>query len=212
MKPFEDVPVSYTDTIFGSEYSDIMFKELWNDLDWVRHDKVPRREYYTSALGHDYTYGQAAYARTYRSQPMHPTITYMIGILNELLHRPSTGDKFQYDTVFLNGYDNGSDHLGWHADDSPEMDDSYPIAIISLGAEREIWFRQKPGATFYPYDVLPKVSKLKLGNGSLCIMNAGMQDTHQHRIPKSDIQNCEPRISLTFRMYTDPTEEVNNAT
>lgn len=100
--------------------------------------------------------------------------------------------KVKYEVCFLNGYRDGKDQLGWHADDSPEMDDARPIGIISLGAEREIWFRANESKD---------VTKLKLENGSLCLMNPGMQDTHQHRIPKSSLMTCGPRISLTFRGY-----------
>ncbi len=46
----------------------------------------------------------------------------------------------------------------------------------------------------------PTITKLKLGHGSLCLMQPGMQDTHQHRIPKAGFQ-CGERISLTFRGY-----------
>jgi alkylated DNA repair dioxygenase AlkB len=52
--------------------------------------------------------------------------------------------------AFLNLYRDGSDYLSWHADDSDEMDDSRPIAIVSIGPMqlpnskkkpfREIWF------------------------------------------------------------------------
>jgi alkylated DNA repair dioxygenase AlkB len=94
-----------------------------------------------------------------------------------------------FDVVFLNGYKDQSDQLGWHADDSPEMDDNRSIAIISLGAEREIWFR-KNGETL--------IHKLLLENGSVCLMLPGMQDTHQHRIPKAN-HAVGKRISLTFR-------------
>ena len=40
--------------------------------------------------------------------------------------------------------------------------------------------------------------KLKLENCSGLLMTAGMQDTHDHRIPKSGFK-CGPRISFTFR-------------
>lgn len=199
MKPFENVPVVYTPDFIGSGYNDIFFKRLWSELDWVRHDKVPRREYYFSAQGHDYAYGIQSYARTYKSQPSHLAIDWMTLKLWETMFNPKRVHHFKYDTVFLNGYEDASDSLGWHSDNSPEMDDNYAIAIISLGAEREIWFREIPTQD----NPTPEISKLKLAHGSLCLMGAGMQDTHQHRIPKSD-RVCGPRISLTFRMYTDP--------
>jgi alkylated DNA repair dioxygenase AlkB len=72
------------------------------------------------------------------------------------------------------------------------MDDERPIAIVTLGAEREIWFCPNTDRT--------DITKLVLGNGSLCVMAPGMQDTHWHRIPKAGFE-CGPRISITFRGY-----------
>jgi alkylated DNA repair dioxygenase AlkB len=99
-----------------------------------------------------------------------------------------------FEVCFLNRYLNQSDHLGWHADDSPEMDDARPIGIVSLGVEREIWFAPKGKAS--------GVTKVKLEHGSLCVMAEGMQDAWMHRIPKASFQ-CGERISLTFRGYVD---------
>lgn len=104
-----------------------------------------------------------------------------------------------FEVCFLNRYLDQSDHLGWHADDSPEMDDARPIAVISLGVEREIWFRPIPVKGEPPQEV----SKVRLGHGSLFLMHPGMQETHQHRIPKAS-SLCGERISLTFRGYTEP--------
>ncbi len=72
------------------------------------------------------------------------------------------------------------------------MDDNRPIAIVSLGAEREIYF--------CPIGNTAEITKLKLANGSICVMPAGMQDTHLHKIPKAGF-DCGPRVSLTFRGY-----------
>jgi alkylated DNA repair dioxygenase AlkB len=124
------------------------------------------------------------------------------------------------DVCFLNRYLNQSNALGWHADDSPEMDDERSIAVVSLGAEREIWFRpalknavckicseqklHKPDCsesdftgTLRTNDV---IEKLKLSHGSVAVMAPGMQDIWEHRIPKCD-RHCGERISLTFRGY-----------
>ena len=72
------------------------------------------------------------------------------------------------------------------------MDDGRPIAIVTLGAEREIWF--------CPNEDRADISKVLLEHGSLCVMAPGMQDTHLHRIPKAGFE-CGPRISITFRGY-----------
>ena len=39
---------------------------------------------------------------------------------------------------FNNLYLNQRDLLGWHGDDSPDMDDAKPIVSVSLGVERDI--------------------------------------------------------------------------
>lgn len=165
---------------------DAAFESLKNDLDWERRGSTPRSEYYINTLGDiPYVYGKGAGQREYRPRPMHPCVQAMIDDLRKL-----TGHEFE--VCFLNRYHDQSDQLGWHADDSPEMDDARPIAIVSLGVEREIWF--------CPNTNKSDVERLKLGHGSLCLMAAGMQDTHWHRIPKAGFQ-CGERISLTFRGY-----------
>lgn len=182
-------PITYESEWIRTDIADMLFLTLWNKLAWVRHDKVPRREYYVNRLGAPYAYGLAEYSRTYESQPEHPQI-------RDIWSNVSAKCQMPFETVFLNGYEDGSDHLGWHSDDSPEMDDARPIVIVTLGAEREIWFREKPSSN----ERSPNVTKLKLQHGSICTMRSGMQDSHQHRIPKGD-REYGPRISLTFRGY-----------
>jgi hypothetical protein len=47
---------------------------------------------------------------------------------------------------------------------------------------------------------IPNEWRQLLGDGSLFIMPAGMQDSHKHKIPKHD-RDCGPRVSLTFRCW-----------
>lgn len=167
-------------------------------LAWLRVGAVPRMEYYINTTGAPYTYGSGEFARTYESRPGDPTISW-------LWSKAEMQAEVGFEVVFLNRYLNERDHLGWHSDNSPEMDDGRPIAIISIGTPREIWFRRIPpvikddglglGVSYEP-----TIDKLMLEHGSLCLMAPGMQDTHQHRIPKSS-RACPERISLTFRGY-----------
>lgn len=201
-------PIEYIPNFISSPNE--MFHTLWNELAWVR-TTLPRREYYWNEFGLPYTYGKGNNTKTYQSQYLH----LIIANLRDLL-LAKTGTDFN--VCFLNGYENSKDHLGWHSDDSPEMDNDSSIAIISLGAEREIWFRPNTlhiesmlilehGNSIIDTDLLHQrreahkvPHKLLLGNGSLCLMLPNMQQTHQHRIPKCD-RDCGPRISLTFRVY-----------
>jgi alkylated DNA repair dioxygenase AlkB len=162
-----------------------IFDALWSELDWERRGSTPRREYYCNDVGVPYVYGRSAGVREYLPKAMHPALAALKGETEAAL-------STKFEVAFLNGYEDARDSLGWHADDSESMDDNRPIAILTLGAEREIWFCRNTDRS--------DITKLVLGNGSLCVMAPGMQDTHLHRIPKAGFE-CGPRISITFRGF-----------
>lgn len=192
------------------------YRALHGELEWERRGDTPRHEYYSNDFPDPYVYGVGRGRRLYMPRPWHPV---MVALRTAIETR--TGARFE--ACFLNRYDDGTDHLGWHADDSPEMDGARPIAIVSLGAVREIWFRPKPPAFveigserredrerrwMERASVVRRIDaeateRLALGDGSLCLMAAGMQRAWQHRIPKSS-RACGGRVSLTFRGYTGP--------
>ena len=181
-------PITYTPGFIAEP--DAVFADLWSELAWQRRGNTPRREYYSNDVDVPYTYGRGVGEREYGNQPWHPR-------MREIQHALETLTSARFEVCFLNGYENSSDQLGWHADDSPEMNDALPIAIVSLGknAEREIWF--------HPQGDKQAVEKVKLQHGSLCLMHPGMQDTHFHRIPKAGFV-CGERISLAFRGFVMP--------
>lgn len=176
-----EAPIIYKKDAFKNELGD-KFDTYWNDLPWEDRG-VPRIEAFLSKNAPiDYTYGVSAYTRTYSSR----------AIPEFMLDFWKAAEEFsdcEFELCFCNGYADEKNHLGWHADDSDSVDDSRPILVVSIGAEREIWFRDRE-RTF--------VEKLKLENCSGLLMAAGMQDIHDHRIPKCD-RKCGPRISFTFR-------------
>jgi alkylated DNA repair dioxygenase AlkB len=193
-----NAPVTYIPNFVPNP--DEAFARLRDELSWERREDAPRCEYYSNDFPAPYFYGKNAGRRRYDPRPYHEAVLAIRKKLEEHF-----GCKFE--VCFLNRYLNQSDHLGWHADDSPEMDDARPIITVSLGVEREIWFRETKAAekSMAPLEYgmppfLPTVEKLLLGHGSMASMAPGMQKTHQHRIPKSSRQ-CGERISLTFRGY-----------
>lgn len=133
-----------------------------------------------------YTYGVDRNARAYVASPFHPEVRMIMNYINDTL-----GTSFN--VCVLNRYRNERQALGWHSDDSPEQDQSHPIAVVSFGAPRAIWIRRigQKGA-------VPPEDTFMLTPGSLFLMPGGYQQTHQHRIPKPG-SVCGPRISLTFR-------------
>ena len=186
--------------LIPKDMADAYLHRLTNELEWVRRDTTPRQEYYTDLHDRPYTYGKGAGVRTYPSQPFHEAIgSIQLHVIAKLgmLGYPAA---WTFEAVFLNRYINASENLGWHADDSDALDDARPIVIVSLGAEREIMFRPM-GSSDPEY-----ITRTRLEHGSICMMLPGMQETWQHRIPKSDRQ-CGERISLTFRGVHPPAEE-----
>lgn len=185
-----NAPVTYDPLIVPMDQ--VGFDYTWANMPWEHRDGAPRLEAWFNPYKQPYTYGQGEHARTYEAHELgglsdiSAFIAWTMGLLN---------GKYgsSYDCCFVNGYRDGRDALGWHADDSPEMDMDHPIATVSFGATREIWFRQKDDSSGQA------VEKLTLRNGSAAIMHAGMQRDWQHRIPKSSEAKCGPRISLTYR-------------
>lgn len=164
---------------------DRIFTELWEGLAWERRPGTPRREYYCNDIDAPYSYGVREGARTYLPSPWTPT-------LREIKAKVEAEFGCPMEVCFANGYADSRESLGWHSDSSPGMDSARPIAIVTFGAEREIYFA--------PIADKSDVTRLKLASGSLCEMKPGMQLTHVHKVPRAGYE-CGPRVSLTFRGY-----------
>ncbi len=95
--------------------------------------------------------------------------------------------KGEYNYCLLNRYRSGSDSMGWHADDEPEMGNV--IGSLSLGATRQ--FRIRHNAT-------REIKTFSVSNGTLIIMAGTMQKFWKHDVPKTR-DNVGERINLTFR-------------
>lgn len=176
-----EAPIIYVKDAFKDNLAN-EFNTYWNELPWEDRG-VPRIECFLSKNAPiNYSYGVEAYARTYTSK----------NIPKFMLEFWKAAEEFSncdFELCFCNGYADERNHLGWHADDSDSVDDGRPILVVSIGAERDIMFRDRE-RTF--------TERMKLENCSGLLMTAGMQDTHDHRVPKCD-RKCGPRISFTFR-------------
>lgn len=92
-------------------------------------------------------------------------------------------------TVLANLYRDGSDKIGWHADDEELFGEDAVIASLSFGAARDFKLRRKDRS---------EQLDLTLTHGSLLVMPRGMQRTWEHSLPARK-RVTEPRINLTFR-------------
>lgn len=190
----------------ANPFSDLLVEGVVIDVPWINRDGAPRDECFMSLKTDSYTYGSGAGERTYAPVPFTPLMKAILGTVQDIT-------DVQYEVCFLNKYDDERKHLGWHADDSPSIDHRAGIAIVSFGAERDIWFRENKwfddedqlrlaGPSIQEAAIRGKaarvVDKVRLPHGSLLMMPAGFQQTHMHRIPKHD-RKCGVRVSLTFR-------------
>lgn len=172
-------------------YPEDLFEDLRANVPWVNRNS-PRDECFMAAPGAPtiYSYGNSnenrAALHTYNAVEMHPKIL-------ALTEKINTEFGTSYNVCVLNYYKDERQHLGWHADDSPEQDLDHPIAVIAFGAERYIWVKEK---TFK--GTIPDSDRYLMTQGSLFVMPGGYQNNHFHRIPKHD-KPCGGRISLTFR-------------
>lgn len=178
---------------------------LAKTLPW-EHRTPARSECFVSRWRKPYTYGSGLGQRTYLANPIPDW-------LRPLWMKVERETENWFELCFFNRYANEKQHLGWHADDLGGMDHDRPIAVVSFGASREIWVREKPADTeradqllrsgLVPQDLAaPLVHRQLLEPCSLFVMPPGMQRTHQHRIPKNPFP-CGPRISLTFRGFVE---------
>lgn len=175
----------YIKDFINSEESLEIFAKL-EKLIWLSVTDA-RQEHFMSDVIREYSYGRGRGERTYTSHIFIPEVLSLKDKINQQFGT-------SYNVCFLNKYDTFKQRSGWHSDDSDSMDNTHPIAVISFGAEREIWWKLQD----FKGDI-PAENKQKLHNGSLFIMPPGFQDLYFHRIPKHD-RDCSTR-SLTFRKY-----------
>jgi alkylated DNA repair dioxygenase AlkB len=93
----------------------------------------------------------------------------------------------EYNYCLLNRYRSGSDSVGWHTDDEPEMGNV--IGSLSLGATRQFRIR---------HNITKETKTFSVSNGTLIIMAGTMQQFWKHDVPKTK-ENIGERINLTFR-------------
>lgn len=87
-------------------------------------------------------------------------------------------------------YRGGNDSVAWHSDHTEDLIDLPVIAVLSLGATREMLVRSKarPRRTF----------SIDLEPGSLFVMSGRAQEFWEHHIPKAK-PAVAARISVAFR-------------
>lgn len=98
------------------------------------------------------------------------------------------GERFN--SLSVQYYRNGSDSVAWHNDHRDELVDLPTIALVSLGASREMLVR--------PKDPPRRSLRIEMEPGSLLVMSGRSQEFWEHTIPKVR-RPVGPRISIALR-------------
>jgi alkylated DNA repair dioxygenase AlkB len=96
-----------------------------------------------------------------------------------------------FNSVLLNLYRYGTDSMGWHSDNEPELGQNPVIGSLSLGGTRRFMLRHRTEKGLK--------HQLELTSGSFLLMQGTTQHYWQHHIPKTK-RPVPPRINLTFRV------------
>ncbi len=132
----------------------------------------------TASFGVSYNYSQIEYDPS----PMPD-------VLDDLCTLIAAELGFRPNNCLLNFYPDGQSSMGFHSDITDGLAPDTGVAIVSVGSERSIVFRNKLDRTREIAHPLP--------SGSLLYMSEQIQQEWLHAIPKSI--GAKERISLTFR-------------
>ncbi|HLI95916.1 MAG TPA: alpha-ketoglutarate-dependent dioxygenase AlkB [Candidatus Baltobacteraceae bacterium] len=96
----------------------------------------------------------------------------------------------RFNAVSVQYYRNGNDSVAWHSDHTEDLIECAFVALVSLGAVREMQIRTKarPRRAF----------SVNLEPGSLLVMGGRAQEYWEHHIPKVP-RAIAPRLSIALR-------------
>ncbi len=154
--------------------AEALFDNLRDSVDW----DTSMTARHTASFGEPYNYSQMAY----EPRPLHPSLAPVAERLSEKL-------GIAFNNCLLNFYLSGDSTMGFHSDDTSDLESGTGVAIVSLGSQRGITYRSKADTQIR--------HTFPLATGSLLYMDSKVQDNWMHAIKKD--ANAGPRISLTWR-------------
>jgi alkylated DNA repair dioxygenase AlkB len=123
------------------------------------------------------------------------------GIVNEPVPCPEVLASLQerlrqeldvdFNSCLANLYRDGTDSMGYHSDNEPELGPRPTIASVSLGDRRRFVLRHRTTGERWSWD---------LGQGDLLVMCDESQSDYAHAVPKTT-RSVKPRMNLTFRWF-----------
>ena len=162
------------DSFLDSAEAASLFSRLENEVNWDTSIRARKT---------------ACFGETYDESGVDYDVKPMLGTLVPILDSIEKELGFRPTNCLANYYSDGKSTMGFHSDTISNLEGGTGIVIISLGAERNLTFRN-----IEDYDLR---LNCKMNHGSLFYMTQETQKYWTHAIKKSPVDDA--RISLTFR-------------
>jgi len=188
-----DGEVSYYKDAFNDELAKTYYDSLFNSISW-ESDIIHMFGKRIITKRKVAWYGDQPYAYTYSKSTK--TALPWSTVLQSIKQVIEKLTEHSYNSCLLNLYHDGSEGMGWHSDDEPELLRDGAIASVSFGAERKFVFKHK--------ETKEKV-ELVLQSGSVLTMSGSCQRYWLHRLPPTK-KVLSPRVNLTFRTIVGNSE------
>lgn len=171
---------------------DAVFAALQNEISWEQHElRIHGRTIPTPRL--TAWMGDAAYTYSGLVNEPQPWAPGVAALRDRL-----TGELgVALNSCLANLYRDGSDSMGYHSDDEPELGPRAVIASVSLGARRRFALRHRVSGQRWTWE---------LGEGDLLVMSAESQTDYAHAVPKT-ARPVGARMNLTFRRLLAPSSD-----
>ncbi|QFY43414.1 alpha-ketoglutarate-dependent dioxygenase AlkB [Candidatus Methylospira mobilis] len=174
------------EAFYDAETSERIYQRLLHEQSWPdnrythagRQFVLPRLQTWHADSGIRYSYSN----NLLETRPWTP-------LLSDIRAKIEASLNLSFNSVLVNCYRNGEDHVGWHADNEPELGELPFIASLTLGVERPFAYRHKKTS---------ENGSILLRSGTLLIMQPDFQRHWLHSVPV-DKNTTHGRINLTFR-------------
>ncbi|MFT5226642.1 MAG: alkylated DNA repair dioxygenase AlkB [Polaribacter sp.] len=181
-----DGEANYHGVVLITDTADYFLACLLNNIEWKNDEAIifdkkvitKRKVAWYADQPFDYTYSKV----TRSALPW----------TSELLEMKKTVETISgetFNSCLLNLYHNGDEGMAWHSDSEKQLKPNGAIASVSLGAERQFFFKHKQSKESH---------STLLQHGSLLVMKGVTQTHWMHRLPPTKKVN-DPRVNLTFR-------------
>lgn len=173
--------------------SDDLAIDLLNSLDWSqgairlfgRTINEPRLTTWCGDI--PYTYSN----RELLPRPWPTSLANIRDALHHLLAHHEIQTQYGLNHCLLNYYRSGTDSMGWHRDNEPELGKHPVVASLSLGEPRRFRLKSRISKAISPLT-------FDLGHGDLLVMYGTTQVYWEHALVKTK-KIVGGRMNLTFR-------------